>query len=146
MIVGARWKLLLLFASCSVLPGGEPVAPPPAQNWVLPLFTDKEGFRSLTARGSNAQQAADKNYVVSDLNITVFSGDAAARVESIFLSPLATFDAKSNLASGTKSVRVIRDDFEATGTRWSYDHAEKRVTLDGDVRIVFNTELTGILK
>ena len=79
MIVGSRWKLLLLVASCSVLAGGEPVAPPPAQNWVLPLFSDKEGFRTLTARGSNAHQAADKSYGVSDLNITVFSGDAAAR-------------------------------------------------------------------
>lgn len=118
----------------------------PATNWVLPIFTDKEGYRSLTARGSEVRQFAKDSITVTDLSITVFSGDAAARVETIFLSPLATFFPKDNRASGEKQVRVVRDDLEATGTRWSYDHARKRVTLEGDVRIVFNAEVKDLLK
>lgn len=133
---------LLLFSAC--LRAVEPSSP--ATNWVLPIFTDKEGYRSLTARGSEVRPIDKNSIAVTDLSITVFSGDAAARVETIFLSPLATFLPKEKRATGDKSVRIVRDDLEATGTRWTYDHAEKRVALEGDVRIVFNAELKGLLK
>jgi hypothetical protein len=119
---------------------------PPATNWVLPIFTDKEGYRSLTARGSEVRQIEKDRITVTDLSITVFSGDASARVETVFLSPLATFLTKANQATGDKFVRVVRDDLEATGTRWTYDHARKHVTLAGDVRIVFNAEVKDLLK
>ncbi len=118
----------------------------PATNWVLPIFTDKEGHRSLTARGSEVRPLDKNSIAVTDLSITIFSGDAASRVETIFLSPLATFLPKENRALGDKSVRIVRNDLEATGTRWVYDHAQKHVTLDGNVRIVFNAEIKDLLK
>ncbi|MEY4940446.1 MAG: hypothetical protein RIQ93_2181 [Verrucomicrobiota bacterium] len=118
----------------------------PATNWVLPIFTDKEGYRSLTARGSEVRQVEKDIITVTDLSITVFSGDAASRVETILLSPLASFHPKTNRAGGDKFVRVVRDDLEATGTSWTYDHARKHVTLEGDVRIVFNAEVKDLLK
>lgn len=139
-----RFSALLVFAACGLLPRGDAAAP--ANNWVLPIFSDKEGYRVMTARGSEAGQNSDKSYTVTDLNITVFAGDATGRVETIFLSPLARFTPKDKLATGDKTVRVIRDDLEATGTRWVYNHAQKHVTLDGNVRIVFNAEIKDLLK
>lgn len=136
--------ILVLLSLAAGLRAGEPSSP--ATNWVLPIFTDKEGYRSLTARGSEVRPLDKDRIAVTDLSITIFSGDAAARVETIFLSPLATFQPKENRASGDKSVRIVRDDLEATGTRWNYDHAEKRVTLEGNVRIVFKAELKNLLK
>jgi hypothetical protein len=32
----------------------------PAKNWVLPLFTAKEGFRSMTLRGSEVKPVRDR--------------------------------------------------------------------------------------
>lgn len=123
-----------------------PATTAPAKNWVLPLFTDKEGFRSMTLRGSEARTPAANRIDVTDLNITVFSGDAAARVDSLLLSPQASFYLKENRATGEKSVRFIRDDVEVTGEVWSYDHALKKVSLARNARVVFRAQLNDILK
>jgi len=129
---------------CLLAHGAE--APPPAMNWVLPIFTDKEGYRSLTARGSEVRPLGNDSVTVTDLNITVFSGDAASQVETVFLSPLANFNRNAKRADGDQSVRIVRDDLEATGKKWTYDHGQKRVTLQGKVRITFNAEIKDLLK
>lgn len=147
-----RWPLgLLLLSPSSLLFVGaaSPTASPdliaPAVNWVLPIFTDKEGFRSMTLRGTEVRPRG-KNIEVTDLSITVFSGDTAARVDSILLSPVAMFFPKENRASGEKSVRFIRDDFEVTGVGWSYEHGTKKVSLQQNVRVTFRTQINDILK
>jgi hypothetical protein len=117
----------------------------PAVNWVLPIFTDKEGFRSMTLRGSEVRPVGTK-FAVTDLSITVFTGDASARVESILLSPSALFSPKDNVASGDQTVRFIRDDLEVTGVGWAYDHKAKKVSLHQNVRVTFRAELKAILQ
>jgi hypothetical protein len=133
---------LLLLPIGGLLRGGEAPANAPASapafNWVLPLFSDKEGHRLMTLRGTEIRPTG--------LSITVFSGDAAAKVDSILLSPLAVFHPKENRASGDQSVRYIQDDVEVTGTRWAYDHAAKKVSLQENVRVTFGAKLNDILK
>jgi hypothetical protein len=120
-------------------------APAPAHNWVLPIFTDKEGFRSMTLRGSEVRPMG-KDVGVTNLNITIFSGDEKAQVDSILLSPSALFSPKENRASGEGVVRYIRDDIEVTGVGWSYDHVAKKVSLNSRVRVTFRAQLNDILK
>lgn len=117
----------------------------PAKNWVFPMFS-KEGFRSMTARGSEARVTGEHQFEVVDLNLTLFSGDAAAKVENIVLSPAATFQSDKKIAHGEKSVRFIGDDIEATGTRWVYYQTQKKISLDGAVRVTFQAELKDLLK
>jgi hypothetical protein len=117
----------------------------PAVNWVLPIFTDKEGFRSMTLRGSEVRPTG-KSIEVTDLSITIFSGDAATQVDSMLLSPSAVFTPKENRAGGEKSVRFIRDDIEVTGVGWTYDHTAKKVSLQQNVRVTFRAQLNDILK
>ena len=141
-----RLSRLLCLLTCCGLPcagGSAPLAP--AINWVAPLFT-KDNHRSMMLRGSKASFPTSSQVEVVDLNLTVFSGDAFNRVETILLSPAATFQPRQNLAHGDTGVRVIRDDLEATGVHWTYDHAQKKVSLHGGVRIVFNAEITNLLK
>jgi hypothetical protein len=150
MLSRAATVCVLIIAPFSLL-GGEAAAPTPAaapaQNWVVHVFSDKEGYRVLTARGSEVRPGQAPNSVqVTNLSITVYTGDATARVESIFLSPLATFFAKENRASGDQTVRVLRDDLEATARNWIYDHQRKHVTLEGDVRIILAGEIPSLLK
>lgn len=145
-----RRTQFLLFVLAGVLAhGAQPAAsgptPAPAENWVLPLFS-REGYRTMTVRGSEARPLQGNRLGVTDLNLTVFSGDAATRVTTILLSPNAVYDQQARRASGTRTVRVLRDDVEATGTRWTFDQAQKRVTLDGDVRIVLNFEIKDLLQ
>ncbi len=117
----------------------------PARNWVLPVFT-KEGHRSMHARGSEARVISQREFRVNELNLTLFTGDAEAKVETILLSPEATFLPDEKVAHGEKSVRLIRDDVEASGTRWRYEHENNRVSLDGDVRVVFQAEMKDLLR
>jgi hypothetical protein len=117
----------------------------PAINWVLPLFSDKEGHRTMTLRGTEVRPTG-QTITVTNLNITIFSGDAAAKVDSILLSPRAVFFPKENRASGDQSVRFIQDDIEVTGTRWTYDHAAKKVSLRENVRVTVAAKLNDILK
>ena len=117
----------------------------PAVNWVLPLFTDKEGYRSMTLRGSEVRPAG-KSVAVTDLSITIFSGDASAKVDSILLSPDAHFYPKEFRASGDKAVRFIRGEIEVTGFGWNYDHQTKKVSLQQKVRVTFSAQLNDILK
>jgi hypothetical protein len=141
-----------------------PASPAPAVNWVLPIFSDKEGFRSMTLRGSEVRfvndqetvpamtlrgseiRPAGKSVAVTDLSITIFSGDANARVDTILLSPAAVFSPKDNRASGESAVRLIRDDIEVTGVGWTYDHDAKKVSLQQNVRVTFRAQLNDILK
>lgn len=117
------------------------MASAPALNWVLPLFTDREGYRTMTLRGSAVKPSGDNSISVTDLSITVFSGDAAARVDTMLLSVNATFLPKEQRAFGEKSVRVIRDEIEVTGEDWSYDHAGKIVSIRKNVRVVYRLPL-----
>jgi hypothetical protein len=138
---------LLLLSPFSLLHGGEAAATAtaPAFNWVLPLFSDKEGHRLMTLRGTEVRPTGP-DITVTNLSITVFSGDAAAKVDSVLLSPLAIFHPKENRASGDQTVRYIQDDVEVSGTRWSYDHAAKKVSLQENVRVTFSAKLNDILK
>jgi hypothetical protein len=111
----------------------------------FPVFT-KEGYRSLLLRASETEVVSTERIELTGMNLTAFSGDAAERVESILLAPAATFLRAEDVVRGEKSVRFIRDDFEASGTRWIYHHREKSISIDGNVRVVFQAELKDILK
>ncbi len=134
--------LLIFFLS---LAAATAASSPPAKNWVLPLFS-KEGHRTLTARGSEARLISEHQFDVTDLNLTVFSATKLNQIETIILSPAASFFVDDKIARGEHSVRFLNDNLEATGTRWVYDHDGKKVSLDGRVRIVINAQLSSILK
>ena len=143
-----RLALLLLVLAFGVAraQSPQPAVAGSAQNWSLHTFSDAEGFRELSARGTEVHPAGPNVINVTDLSLTVYSGDATAHIDTMLLSSQANFYSNDKRASGTKGVRVIRDDLEATGTRWTYDQVKKQVTLDGEVQIVFNAELKGLLK
>ncbi len=134
---------LLLFAAAPATP--PPTGNPTAVNQSTLQTFSPDGFRSMLLRAS-AMNGTRERVEATDMNLSIFTGDATERIETILLSPAATFLPDTNVASGEKSVRFIRDDLEASGTRWTYDHKEKRISLDGNVRVVFHAELKDILK
>jgi len=139
-----RFRTVAILVSCALFPvlaGGADTPINPAVNWVLPLFTDQDGFRSMTLRGATVRPAGENTIAVTDLNITIFSGAADARVETVLLSQKAMFYSKQNRATGTDGVRVIRDELEVNGLEWSYDHEGKKVSSRKNVRVVYHAPL-----
>jgi hypothetical protein len=99
----------------------------------------------MLLQGSQATVASNRVELM-DLNLTLFMGDAASTVETVILSPTATANLQNETVHGDGTVRVIRDDFEITGTGWSYDHHQKKVSITANARIAFHAQLPDMLK
>jgi hypothetical protein len=131
----------------SILAAGaqEVAVAPPARNWTLPLFT-KEGYRQLTLKGDEVRPVSSDRIDIIGMNFTVFSGLADAKVDSVLLSPEATFMLDEKVAHGAKQVRLIRDDLEVTGEGWTYIYNEKKVLISKHAHVVFHSALPDMLK
>ena len=118
---------------------------PPARNWTLPLFT-KEGFAQMTLRGDEVRPVSADRIDVSGMTVTVYSGDARAKVDSVLSSPEATFMINEKIAHGDRSVRLVRDDAEVTGEMWAYYYNEKKVIIARNAHVVFHAAMPDILR
>lgn len=117
----------------------------PIINFRLPTFSP-EGFRQWLVRGSEARLLSAKEIDIHELTLTIFSGDAQDRIETMILSPEAKVHTESQTVSGPDTIRVIRDDLEASGADWTYDHREKRIVMKKNVRVTFRAELKNFLQ
>ena len=126
----------------------------PAIGWTFPVFSDNEGYRRYTLRGTEARLINDDRIDVTGFSAVVFSGDATGNVDEVLLSPQATFFPKENRASGSSFVRLIlsgssgkpNDEVEVVGRGWTYDNDTKKVSIAHDVRVTFHAQLHDILK
>jgi hypothetical protein len=119
----------------------------PAKNWVWPRYT-REGYRWMTLRGTEVREVSADQIDIVDLNITVYSKDAAAETDSSILSPAASFFIRENRAAGAQSVRVIdyAHNLEVTGEQWTYEAKLKKISLARNVRVVIHDPPPGLLK
>lgn len=150
-----RLTLLPLFLGClapdaGLLHGADErptafTAGAPVVNFRVTTFT-AEGHRSWLLSGSEGVYVSQNQLDVTDLNLTVFVGDASNRVDSIFLSPAATALVNDGQVRGPGTLRLITDDFEATGENWFYDHGAKKVSIRKNVRVVFHSQLQNMLR
>jgi len=118
---------------------------PPARNWALPLFT-KEGYRQMTLRGDEVRPVSNDQVDISGMTVTVFSGDARAKVDSFLSSPEATFMINEKIARGPGAVRLVRDDVEVTGNGWTYYYEQRKVLIARDAHVVFHAAMPDLLK
>jgi hypothetical protein len=138
---------LFLAAAAAVPPAPDAGngANPAGLNFTLPVFTP-QGHRYLLLRGSRGEPAGPNRYEVTDMNLTLFVGDASNRVDTVILAPRASFQTASNVATGTGGLRLIRDDLELSGERWTYDHARQTVLLENNVEVTIHAALPSILQ
>jgi len=117
----------------------------PIINFRLPDFTP-EGHRSWLVRGSEARYQAEGLVDITGLNLSIFTGLADGKVETLILSPSAQVVPADQIVRGNDSIRVINDRFEATGSEWTYSHRDKNVSIRKNVRVVLRTQLKNILQ
>ena len=139
-------KLLLLLLPVVALAATTQVSTDkPIINFRLPTFTP-DGFRSWLVRGSEARFKAKDEIDIQGLTLTIYTGQADDRIETMILSPAARVQPDEALVTGPGTIRVINDDFEASGTDWRYTHREKRVSISQNVHVTFRAELKDFLK
>ena len=131
----------MAFAATTQISSDKPVI-----NFRLPNFTP-EGYRSWLVRGSEARYLPEGNEIdVKDLTLSVFSGKSDDKLTTMILSPSAKVLPSESLVTSESTIRVINDDFEATGTGWRYDHKERRTIIQKKVRVTLHGEIKNFLK
>lgn len=138
-------RCLILVLGALSLGAAEPASnQAPVTGFRLPTFT-KEGYRSMLLQGTEALVGANR-VQLTGMNLALYAGDHTNRVETIILSPAAVAELDADLIHGEGVVRFIRDDIEITGTGWSYDHRQKKVSIARNSRVVFQAPMPDILK
>lgn len=137
-----------LIAHAADSPPAISTVPAGAYNWTQPLFTP-EGYLSMRLAGSQARPVGADRIDLTEVNVTVFSGTPAPSVETILLSPAASYFPKYKRVSGSGGVRVIRfqnnrELYEITGEDWTYEDAGKRVSIHKNVHVVYSATLNGL--
>ena len=138
-----RWLIPLSLAAGAFAASVETNAP--VKNFSLPTFT-KDDHRAALLRGNEALFISAQQINVTGMQLTLFAGDITNRVETVIISPEARFYPERNVAEGEHSVRVLRDDMEMSGAKWTYEKDQKKVVIDGNVRVIFHAQLKDLLK
>ena len=136
---------MVLLASALHVTAEDSMLAPPAHDWTLPMFT-KEGYRQMTIRGDEVHPVSSDRVDITGMNVTVFSGKPDAKVDSVLVSPKATFLLNEKIAKGAGAVHLVRDDVEVSGEGWTYIYNEKKVLISQHAHIVFHTALPDLLK
>lgn len=146
MLRHPRQILLFVLVATAALAATTQIAPDkPIVNFRLPDFTP-EGHRAWLVRGSEARYQKEGRVDITGLNLSIFTGLADGKVETLILSPSAQVLPSEQLIRGDDSIRVINDRFEATGSDWTYAHRDKKVSIGKNVRVVLHTQLKDILQ
>jgi hypothetical protein len=102
----------------------------------------------MALKGTEARQITVDQTDFVDMNIAVFSGDAATRLDMVILSPSASFFRRELRASGDGTVRLIdySRQYEVTGEKWTYEYGEKKISIARNVTVIIHAPLPDILK
>ncbi len=149
MNVRHRWCLLLLSPGALLLWAGaaspQIEATAPGRNLSLPTFT-KEGWRATLLHAGTARHVSPTQIDATDVIYTVFKAGPGGQVETLLTSPSATALTDQEMLRGDQTVRLVRDNVEVTGAKWSFARHENRVFIGQDARVVFHTALHDLLK
>jgi hypothetical protein len=137
--------LTLTALSAAAQPGV--MANAPVKFFKLPIL-NQAGVRTSLLRGNEARYISATQIDLIDMQYTTFVEDGSNRVEATLLAPVASVLTQQNEVKvhGDETVRFIRDDVEVTGSKWTYDRNQKKISIDQDVRVLFRAELKGLLK
>ncbi len=142
----SKFTLLFVFPAVLALGANTQIAPDqPIVNFRLPNFTP-EGNRAWLVRGSEARYPDPAQVDIKGLNLSIFTGLPDGKVETLILSPSAQVRLKEQLVRGSDTIRVINDEFEATGSDWNYAPREKKISIGKNVHVVLHTQLKAILQ
>lgn len=143
------FRCLLCVLACPVLFAANTTGlHAPVTKFRLPSFND-QGFRSTMLEGTEAKIISTSQIDMKDMQFTLFTGDENSTVDTTLVAPTATvriLEKNQISVEGGNSVRLVRDDLDAYGENWSYRHAEKRLIMRKNVRVVIHAQLNDILK
>lgn len=121
--------------------------PAPIKLFEYPIFGDglvRTGF----IKGDEVHYVSESQFDVGNMNLMAYVKGDPTRIDTVLIAPAASVLIKDDkvMVRGDKSMRIVRDDLDASGQKWSYDHARKVVVIEGNVHVILRAELKDILK
>ena len=143
----ATFALILTLNALSAAAQPGVMANAPVKFFKLPIF-NQAGLRTSLLRGDEARYISATQIDLIDMQYITCVEDGSNRVETTLLAPVASVLTQQNEVKvhGAETVRLIRDDVEVTGSKWTYERNQKKISIDQDVRVLFRAELTSLLK
>jgi hypothetical protein len=136
-------------------PAADPAAKPavtlsaPSKGIRLPAFNE-QGHRTSLLTAAEGRLINPGQIDATNLDLVIYPGDGTTRVETRLTAPTASLFLKNTAApraSGKESVRLVHENaIDATGEDWAYDHGQKKLWINKNVRLVFPAPLQDILK
>lgn len=117
----------------------------PIKNFRLPTFT-VDGWRDMVLRAKEARVISPERIEVGDMQLTLYTNDAINQPETTVSSPQAIAFPSQQRVEGHASVHVKRNDFELTGSDWTYDHLTQKITIGKNAHVIMQIEISDILK
>lgn len=138
--VGSSWWILPTARSAPQV-----TATAPVRNFRLPTFTD-QGFRHTMLVAAEARLPDPARIDLAEMELTLFTGDAAEQIDAMLAAPLAAFFPQKLVATGSDTVRLERLDLTVTGADWTYDHKARKVVIKRDAHVTFRSPVGDIIK
>jgi hypothetical protein len=148
VLIGSASVLRAQTGSAAAAPGNAATkGPAPIKQFEFPIFGENY-VRTGFIKGDDVQYVSETQFDVGGMNLSAYAKNAPGRVETVLIAPAASVFVKDNnvIVRGDKSMRIVRDDLDASGQKWSYDHNRKVVVIDGSVHVIIRAELKDILK
>jgi hypothetical protein len=152
-----RITVILLLALTPLVSLAQPssvTANAPVINFKLPGLND-EGLRTSLLRGNEARYVNASQIDLVGMQYTIFAEGSPTKVDTTLLAPTASVFIINNKIKvhGEEGMRLINDDLDVSGEKWTYEHAGKndpnprKITIERNVRVVFRlAEMKDILK
>lgn len=137
--------IVLFAAAAAPVPPDSGAIPTAGLNFNLKAFTAK-GHLDFFLSGSRAAKTGTDRYEVTDMRLVRYKGDASNAIDTIVLAPNAGYQEDKKVASGTAGVRLIRDDLEVSGERWTYDQLGESLVVENKVEVTIHAVLPSLLK
>ncbi len=105
----------------------------------------KEGYRSWSISGDQGIYVNEAEVDVLGMKICIFSDDARDLLEATIESPKAVLFIHENKAKGDDSIEVTGEAYHLIGKDWTWDGKLKKMTINKEVKVVFNQSLKGLI-
>ncbi len=136
---------MVAHAQSDVLKVKEIKSSAPIKNFRLPTFTN-DGWRDMLLNAREAKIISPERIEVADMKLTLYTNDTINQPETTVTSPQAVALPSQQRVEGSDTVHVLRNDFELTGSNWSYDHASKKIIINRDAHVILQVEINNIIK
>ncbi len=132
---------LIAIALLSCFPAKAQLAPHNRMSrFSIPTY-NADSYREWTLSGEEGIYKEDNRFEVTNMKLSIFSGDAEQNLDTVIESSSAVFDLTGNRATSDAPIHISSATFEIQGEGWSWDGAKGRVVIEKSVTIRFSQKL-----